>query len=574
MVAEAGGEGTLPVAVALPLLLVILLGAVAVGAFQARAGLVSRVPFDRPPVLMSSRAAEVVAGLGYSIVGADTASGFVSDTGYIGWLKREDAAPERWQVLADGRPAAILFWWRSAPGTLVPSSPPGAGTGGEVSLSNPPRTTPGMISLQLDTTGRLAWLDVVPARVPDAAREGAAAPADWQGLFEAMGLEMDDFTSVAPRYTPDHFADERAAWEGGYPEDPQATLRIEAAAWEGRPISLRLFTPWDPLEPAASGPSTGAPAVVSAVIVTMVLGILAMLLIVVFGALYVAQRNVRSGRGDLRGARRLALAVSVGLGLAWLLGEHTYSPSDVNVFIEAMVFIGASAGLTWALYLAIEPFLRRYAPETLIGWARLIDGRLADPLVGRDILFGCVAGVLGRLLEVTPLGLGDRMSTAGTFIGLPFTSLPAALGSMIGGATVLVMAALGLTFLYGLSFLVMGRRRWVVYCVWLVLFGGVGFIPGIAINNSNPSATTLTSWLWVAGMALWLFVLFRLGILAYITASATSALLTNAVTTLDFSAWYAASAITGLVILFGVAAYAFTRCVAWRGGLAEALAGD
>jgi hypothetical protein len=40
------------------------------------------------------------------------------------------------------------------------------------------------------------------------------------------------------------------------------------------------------------------------------------------------------------------------------------------------------------LYLAIEPFVRRRWPESLISWSRLLEGRFADPCVGRDILIG------------------------------------------------------------------------------------------------------------------------------------------------------------------------------------------
>ncbi len=63
--------------------------------------------------------------------------------------------------------------------------------------------------------------------------------------------------------------------------------------------------------------------------------------------------------------------------------------------------------------------MRRHAPEALIGWTRFIDGRLADPLVGRDILFGHAAGVLVRLLNLVPLALSERVQTAGRYIGLP-----------------------------------------------------------------------------------------------------------------------------------------------------------
>ena len=134
--------------------------------------------------------------------------------------------------------------------------------------------------------------------------------------------------------------------------------------------------------------------------------------------------------------------------------------------------------------------------------------------------------------------------------------------------------ALGMSFLYGLSFVALRRRPWVAFAMWLFLFGGIGFVPGIQINGVNISATTMTSVFWLLTSALWLFVLFRLGILAFVALGITADLLASTLPTLDFSAWYASSVIGGLTIFFGVAAYAFYRSVAWKGGLAEALVGE
>jgi serine/threonine-protein kinase len=577
MVAEAGGEGSLPVAFAVPLLLVALIGAIGVGVLQSRASLVGWVPFDTPPVLLDARAIETVEAFGYSVEGHDTASGFTSDLGYIRWLRGEAASAERWDTVAGGRPASILHWWRSSPATLVPASPPGAGTGSSVAVNNPPLTRPGMLTLQLDTLGRLAWFDAVPERTvaeEDGEPRQEMTAVDWGVVFERMGLDMADFTPVEPRYTPSHFADERVAWEGVFPEDPAASLRIEAAAFNGRPVSVRWFTPWDPLQtPAASSAGSGGSSM-PAFIIGLVLTILGAIMTVVFGALYVAQRNVRSGRGDTRGARRFAYAVAVALGISWLFGEHTYSPTDINIFIEVLVFGGAASGLAWALYLAVEPFMRRHAPNLLIGWTRIIDGRLADPLVGRDILYGCAAGAAGRFIEVVYLGLGERSVTAGAYQGLPFTSFADLVSTMVGATGALAVVALGVAFLYGLCFLALGRRRWLVFVVWLALVGGLGFVPNLTINASTPAVNLTTSLLWVAGIALWLFVLFRLGILAYVTTMAASALLGATLPTLDFSAWYSATTVTGLAVFCALVIYAFSRTVAWRGSLADALVAD
>ena len=576
MVAEAGGDGRLSLAVAGPLLLFALTGALAVGVLQSGQSLGGWVPMELAPAVLDARAHEIVAELGYADDSGDTASGFATDLGYFDWLRREQATPTRLDLVTQGRTSVVSYWWRSSPSTLVPVGQTGAQVqiGGSVSLSDPPRTTPGMLSLQLDTLGRLTWLDVVPDPVGEA--RGSTA-FEWPRLFELMGLEMVEFRSVPPRLTPDRYADERVAWQGAFPEDAGTSLRIEAAALGGHPISLRRFTADAPLEPPvapSSSPGSGFRLGLAAAVVVGVAFIL-VFLTVIFGGLYVAQRNIRNGRGDTRGARRLAYGLAVSLGATWLFGEHTYSPSDINDFFRMLVVAGALGGLTWALYLAVEPFMRRHAPEALIGWTRFIDGRLADPLVGRDLLFGCAAGVLLRLLDLVPLALSARAETAGNYLGLPIGSVTELFATVVGSATISLLLALGLSFLYGLSFVATGRRAWLAYAGWLVLFAAPGFIGGgLTINGIRPSATSLTAIVWALSWAVWLFVLFRPGILVFLAMSTTATLLTLSLPTLDFSSWYSQSMVAGLGGFFIVTVYAFYRCVPWKRGLAEALAGE
>ena len=51
----------------------------------------------------------------------------------------------------------------------------------------------------------------------------------------------------------------------------------------------------------------------------------------------------------------------------------------------------------WVLYLALEPYVRRYWPQAMISWTRALGGRWRDPLVGRDVLYGVVLGVLSAI---------------------------------------------------------------------------------------------------------------------------------------------------------------------------------
>ena len=62
-----------------------------------------------------------------------------------------------------------------------------------------------------------------------------------------------------------------------------------------------------------------------------------------------------------------------------------------------------AAALMWALYLSIEPYVRRHWPQAIISWSRLLAGRVRDPLLGRDLLIGVLLGIVWLLIvEVVP----------------------------------------------------------------------------------------------------------------------------------------------------------------------------
>jgi hypothetical protein len=116
-----------------------------------------------------------------------------------------------------------------------------------------------------------------------------------------------------------------------------------------------------------------------------------------------ARRNLRLGRGDRKGAFAVCTFVS-GMFLADFLirGHHVSTFSDeYGHLVTMLAFALHWAAFAWILYVALEPYARRRWPHALIAWNRLLDGRLRDPLVGRDLLIGAVGGtaisVLGHL---------------------------------------------------------------------------------------------------------------------------------------------------------------------------------
>ena len=117
-------------------------------------------------------------------------------------------------------------------------------------------------------------------------------------------------------------------------------------------------------------------------------------LIMASSAIFFAYRNYKRGRGDRQGALRLAGTVFAVAMVLFLLRVH-YVATLVMIFLLCLetstaLFI---SGIMWVLYMALEPYVRRHWPQTIISWSRLMGGRLRDPLVGRDVLSGVAMGL-------------------------------------------------------------------------------------------------------------------------------------------------------------------------------------
>src|SRR5439155_12505222 len=126
----------------------------------------------------------------------------------------------------------------------------------------------------------------------------------WRQLFEAAGLDLDQFQAAVPEWNSLAAADARAAWTGTYPGRPDLPLRVEAGAYRGRPVFFKL------IGEAWAKPERDPPPGVSWAI-WLIVGVMA-----VGGAL--AARNLRLGRGDRRGAWRLAVAFFTVEMIGWL----------------------------------------------------------------------------------------------------------------------------------------------------------------------------------------------------------------------------------------------------------------
>ena len=95
--------------------------------------------------------------------------------------------------------------------------------------------------------------------------------------------------------------------------------------------------------------------------------------------------------------------------------SHIGATSLLGLFLLALctsVFYGL---ILWTVYLALEPYVRRHWPRTLISWSRLLAGQWRDPIVGRDVLIGAALGVtwtlIGRVLDLIQGGIREPSPT-------------------------------------------------------------------------------------------------------------------------------------------------------------------
>lgn len=498
------------------------------------------IPLEKPPEVLAERAREIISSLGYSETPLAQAFGFMPDQSFGLYL--QSRGYEEWQLVRTGQPLLIYFWYRQAPRYLVPQS------SALVLPSDPPLTVAGMTNVSLDTRGRLVKFERLPPQLEDV--NTSSGNADWSPLFAAAGLDSARFTQTESKWVPLMYADERAAWEGPHVDHPEIPVRIEAASFKGRPVYFAIVFPWDsPLRQEEQIASPGA-RLAAIMLFILFIGIL-------LAAAFLGRRNLQLGRGDRRGAFKLAIFVFLVAVSAGLIGTR-HIPSlgdelDLLFLITAYALIPAA--LIWLMYIALEPHVRKRWPRLIISWSRLMAGSFRDPMVGRDLLLG---GLLG-LLHSSAIAFGSMLPR---WLGFPkpptmltnvlmFDGTRNILGVFLGSHVVMSVFA-GFAFLFVLLLLyIILRRQWLAA---LALF-----LIALAIELSAFAASA-PRFYWVASILISLtivVVVTRLGLLATMAAQLFFFLTLDYPLTTDVSAWYVPATVFSLAIVLGLSVYGF-----------------
>jgi serine/threonine-protein kinase len=584
MVAAAGEAGELSPAVAGACLAGVAVGLILVSMLAQRTILVNRAPMAMPPDALEYRAREIIRRLGYVDPPAHWARGLEDapeDREAVKRAKPPPGAIDRWDLLKTGPWPGLRFWYRQSPEPMPVYEfwdDRAQFSRNRVDSRIPRWVVPGMAGVGLDPRGGLRWFRAIPPvrraaagspshgtqRPPPGPLEPAAASgtskvpcSNWFRKDElgflldapsAAGgnprrLSPDELREADWLRTPPDAYDHLAAWKGTWPGSAEPLL-VEAATYLGRPVYFEILSP-------ILGGATGAPGATTPAIDPALMNLALFLNIAILvGQVLLAWRNLRLGRGDRRGSLRLAQYVLLISLLTWM-----FRASHVVGLLEWMIFsIGLAAALleaawAWLSYTALEPFVRRLWPETLISWARLLNGRIRDPRVGRDLILGALLGVLAAILIKSGRYIPSWFGLPSSLEPTP-PIYPMDTASLIGA--VLEWQALSISSgLVALSMLLLMRivlRSLRLAACSFVLSNTIFF----GLMETEP---TYSTWCCMGlAVALWVWIMVRLGLLATVVGLAVQAMLTLPITT-DSSAFHFSNGLLGMGLVLALALY-------------------
>ncbi len=523
VVAAAGATSGLPVRTTVVATAAALLGLIIIFVAGARTSGIAKMNTPYSSEVLAQRTRDIAHQLGYTDPPVDSAGNFEFDDEYMEHLDHAGGEHPDWDMVLRNRPSLLSYWRRQSPDDLVATQiHSNLLTPGLVDRTDPPPILSGMVSLSVDPEGRLLRFAAIPPQ-----KETAPAPPpqqlyDWKPVFALAGLDMSQFQAAGSQWTSLGDSDQRAAWTGVWP-GTQTPLRVEAASWRGKPVFFRLISDWTEPDRMPSNDSTSSkvPEVLLVIF----------LMVMLAGAVWLARRNYRNEKSDPQGALRLGVLIFILQMLVWIFNSH-FVPSLglFELFVLAASGAAFLSAVFYIVYLAIEPYVRRHWPHAIISWSRLMAGRIKDPLVGRDLLYGVTLGVVwGVIFSLMGLAL-KHIGAEPNFGSTEFLAGPRhVFGACLTHVALSVQATLMFFFLM-FVFRVIFRKPWLAALIF------VAFWTGTQLQHNHH--------LWLVGpayaavYAIVAFVVLRFGFVALAVGIFTVDLLGNVPITTDLSSFY------------------------------------
>ncbi len=556
MVAAAGETTGLAPRTAILCLAAAILGLGLVAFLAIKTSGMGKLGLELSPEVLTHKAKEMLTRLGYADKPVDSAADFSYDTDYLNYIEKNEKPHPGWDEVLPGQPAPLQFLYRqSAQYMLATDWHDYLLTPGVVTDDDPAQTLSGMINLALDPRGRLIFFQAIPAQEEEAAPHSQSF--DWNVLFREAGLDPTQFKTTEPIWTSLATSDTRTAWNGVWPGSKRP-LHIEAAAFQGKPVFFSLIGPWTrPLRVRPDPPTTAGRRAGNLILLGMILSVVA-------GAVLLARRNYIRGRGDRRGAFRLAYVVFATLMGLWFCQGHIVPTLETLLpFFLAISTALLFSSLMWILYLSLEPYVRRHWPQALVSWSRLVMGQLRDPLVGRDVLFGVILGVVWILIFQVRVALTMRNGAPPEFYSTDYLMGGRyALGAWLTNVPGAIQGTLLFFFLL-FVLRVLLRKEWLAAIVFVALW--------VALKTLGSEHPWIDGSAWALLYGVAALVAFRFGFVALSVGLFVTDTLLNVPLTVDLSVWYASSSLLPVLSVVALAVWGFYNALAgqklWQGEL-------
>jgi hypothetical protein len=549
MVAAAGKEGSLGPLAAWGLLGLFVAFLILAVVLAPRSVLLGTPGFKKSPDVLAERAREIIESIGYKESPKDSACWFEADEDLIHWLQQYQSKIVSRPQIQELETRLVRFRYRQSPQRLVPR-----GNQGFIQEDNPPFNVPGMISVDLDSQGRLLRFLAFPKSSPVPGE--STASSDLSALLAAAGLDVKSLNPASPKELPPLAFDHEDAWTGPLHPQDRMPIRVDSASLLGKLVFFEIQGPWRDGKAAQNTRTWLTQDLTPAIW-------FGINLVLLFFGLYLARRNIRMKRSDARGAFRISAYAFLTLAAAAALwAHHAYnSAGDFMWWIRSGVaFFLFDAVFIWVAYMAMEPAMRRRRPELLVSWSRLVSGRIRDPLVGRDILIGTIVGSVSALAMFIFRAFPGWMFLPGAW------SAHVELNSLLGWPQQLgtVLYIVGLTAFYGVGWMVamifcytVFRKTWLVAVVF-VFFGAVSTMVG---SSGGLLAQLLSGGIFSGIIAA---LLLRHGFLPAAVSFFVYSVMVRMPLRLGLPGWSARASVLTLIIIVAVAGYGFYTSLGGR----------
>ncbi len=188
-------------------------------------------------------------------------------------------------------------------------------------------------------------------------------------------------------------------------------------------------------------------------------------------------------------------------------------------------------------------------------WTRLVSGRIRDPLVGRDVLFGVMLALTWVLIyeirlsfSVAHFGVSPELLSIDYLLGLRRT-LGACIVQLPGG----IQGTL-FFFVILILFRFVLRKPWAAALAFVALFTTLK-----ALGSPHP-AMEAASGIFIYGIAA--FALVRFGLVTLAVAVFVANVMMNLPANFDFSRWYAPNAMSVPIGILALGAWGFYAALA------------